>query len=175
MGIRKPRPTPKVINKVGHPKSFKEPKELMEKANSYLKKCMIKKIVGFDEGEIVNRDCYVIASIVGFANHCGVSRETIYEYGRKEEYSDTIKRIDNLFEEHNTIGVSNGDIKTAFGIFYFKNKHGYVDKTETTNHNINKNIETNQMSDEELEEVINGETIGIEATSTRGTGEKKNP
>lgn len=99
---------------------------------------------------------YNLLSIVGFTNFLGRKIDVQgnkYWYGLGDEYSHTKKEIENDLEEHWMIGTANGDIRTAFGIFYGKNKFGYADKIETINTNLD--YDAVELSDKELEKIIN--------------------
>jgi hypothetical protein len=77
-----------------------------------------------------------------FCVFLGVNTEYLYQL--PDEFSKTLKQIDELFENHTILAVGSGDTKTAFGIFLMKNKYGYTDKQEI-NQTLNATIEDNTI------------------------------
>ena len=104
----------------GHPRSFKDDKDFMNKFDQYLDRCV---------------EAERLANIAGFCAYCSISRETFY--AQDNYYSDTFKVIQAKLEDE-----AINHKATSMGIFYLKNKFGYVDKVETsnTNHNINEDV-----------------------------------
>lgn len=71
-----------------------------------------------------------IPDIEGFCDFVDAYRDIISEYEKKEEYSDTIKRIRNwIYYKKKQLAMQNKMNPTIF-IFDAKNNAGYVDKTE---------------------------------------------
>lgn len=66
----------------------------------------------------------------GLAVALGIDRTTLINYGKKDEYFDTVKKFRNIVEayaEERLFGKS----QVAGTIFALKNNHGWVDKTES--------------------------------------------
>jgi len=121
--------TPK--NPVGRPLAFKSVEELQEKIDEYFDMCdnRIQHVYDKKSGsviEIINPEPYTMA---GLAYACGVDRDTIRNYSKKEEYFGTIKRA----REKVQTDVERRLMETqpTGAIFNLKNNFGYVDKTES--------------------------------------------
>jgi hypothetical protein len=111
--------------KMGRPRIFETPQEIEDLFVEFLAKCTKEESV---------------PTIVGFTIHARISRETYYAYQRNAEFTDTIKRIDELLEECSLQGMFKARNPVAF-IFYLKNKFGYSDKvvvenTQTIQHQL---------------------------------------
>lgn len=66
-----------------------------------------------------------------FARNIGVSRETLYEWGRVHpEFSDALKRAKEIMEEFLIENTLNGNYAQSFAIFMAKNTIHWTDKTE---------------------------------------------
>lgn len=71
-----------------------------------------------------------IPDVEGFCDYVDAYRDILCEYEKKEEYSDTIKRIKNwIYYKKKQLAMQNKMNATIF-IFDAKNNAGYVDKTE---------------------------------------------
>lgn len=105
----------KTKSKGGRPPSFKSPEELENKIQKYLKECEEK------EKPVL---------VVGFAVFCNVHKDTIYEYAKKPEYSDSLKRLTQAAEHSLVSGGLVGKYNSSFAIFLAKNNHKYKDKVE---------------------------------------------
>ena len=96
----------------GRPRKFKNKKELenaLEEYKAYL-----------EESEKP-------PTIAGLAYYTGIERQTLYNYSKKQEYFDTIKRFRDwilMNYEQEAITRGNGGI-----VFLLKN-YGYTDKQE---------------------------------------------
>ena len=77
-----------------------------------------------------------IPDVEGMAVYLDCSRETICQYEKLEEFSDTIKKVKNKIAFHKKQGAMSGKINPTVFVFDFKNNHHYNDKTEVDN-NIN--------------------------------------
>ena len=97
----------------GHPLKFKSVKELQKKIDAYFTRC--------------EKDDEPL-TITGLALALDTSRETLMEYGEREEFVDTIKKaklkIEHAYELRNIKRGNAGDI------FALKN-FGWKDKTES--------------------------------------------
>lgn len=118
----------------GHPRSFESAEDFMNKFDEYLEHCEIHE---------------KLANIAGFCGYCRISRETFYK--QREYYSDTFKVIQARLED-----AALNHTSASMGIFYLKNKFGYVDKVETINQNINR-----EMTEEEAEAILKKEGIEV--------------
>ena len=105
-------------NPGGRPLKFKTPEELQEKIDEYLGQC-----------KILER-CPTIA---GLARALEVDRQTIYNYEKKDEFFDIIKRgRDYILAELEDKLVNENNVGGA--IFIAKN-YGYTDRITTENNN----------------------------------------
>ena len=73
----------------------------------------------------------------------GVNRSTLYEWAKvHEEFSNAIKKYDEMFAEFLQLNALLGNYNAAFSIFTAKNKMGWTDKVETKNeHNFPTGIQ----------------------------------
>lgn len=122
---------------VGRPLLFKSPKELQEKIDEYFADCdntIIKTILDKNKNIIATvTKPYTVTGMAYFLNTC---RETLVDYGEKEEFSDTIKRakmkIQTDYEERALTMTSH----PIFSMFTLANNFGWKNKSEqdiTTN------------------------------------------
>ena len=127
----------------GRPRLFNTVEELEEKIQEFYDYCELKEVpLTFER----------------LAVFIGIDRQTIYNYEKRDEYFDTIKRVrENIKADIMEKGMS-GAINSTFGIFCLKN-YGYTDKQEitSTNTNVNKNIDMSQVSTEDLKKLIDNE------------------
>ena len=99
----------------GRPRLIDSPEEMLEAGLKY-----------FDDCEKNNKPIL----ITGLALALGLSgREALAEYGRREEFSDTIKRLKSVCENYAESRIY-GDKNPAGAIFALKN-YGWTDKTQT--------------------------------------------
>lgn len=72
-----------------------------------------------------------IVSMGGFAKYCGISRQMMLNYSKKDEYKDVIADIkDDIASIYEEKALS-GKINTTFAIFLLTSKFGYKN-----NHNV---------------------------------------
>lgn len=103
----------------GRPPKLSSPEELQEK---FLEWKQLLGMGGAKYGEVPD--------VEGFCDHIDSYRDLFSEYEKKEEYSDTIKRIKNwIYYRKKQLAMVNKMNATIF-IFDAKNNFGYVDKTE---------------------------------------------
>lgn len=125
---------------VGRPRLFNTVEELEQKIQEFYDYCELKEVpLTFER----------------LATFIGVDRKTIYNYSQKDEFFPSIKRVrDKIQADIMERGMS-GAINPTFGIFCLKN-YGYTDKQEieSTNTNVNKNIDMSQVSTEDLKKLI---------------------
>lgn len=118
------------LQKVGRKPKYSEVEKLQKKIDEYFANCPDKRVItGFDKnnGEFVTMELNT-PTITGLAFYLGFcSRDSFYEYGKKPEFSDTIKkarlRIENEYEKQ----LYND--KCTGAIFALKNL-GWTDKIE---------------------------------------------
>lgn len=117
----------------GRPNKISSKKELENKIDKYFKECDNKS------------EPY---TITGLCITLDICRDTLSEYAKKEEFSDTIKkaklRVENYLEKH--LITDNG---TTGIIFNLKNNFGWKDKQENINVNTSyedyiKRVEGNE-------------------------------
>ena len=124
----------------GRPRLFNTVEELEQKIQEFYDYCELKEVpLTFER----------------LATFIGVDRKTIYNYSQKDEFFPSIKRVrDKIQADIMERGMS-GAINPTFGIFCLKN-YGYTDKQEieSTNTNVNKNIDMSQVSTEDLKKLI---------------------
>lgn len=117
--------------KGGRPKAFNSVEEMQEKINKYFKYCDSKSEILPD-----GRYKYKPYTISGLCVYLDVSRDTLCEYEKLDEYSDTIKKakkkIENWLEENSLAGLTNPTVS----IFNLKNNFGWKDRTEIEQTNI---------------------------------------
>lgn len=122
----------------GRPKKISEVDELNNKIKKYFVECDNKK------------EPY---TITGLCLALDICRDTLCEYAKNEEFSDTIKkaklRVENYLEKHLIT-----DTGTTGIIFNLKNNFGWKDKQELE-HSGNINNPFNELSTEELRQLIN--------------------
>jgi hypothetical protein len=117
---------------VGHPPIFNNPEEMKEKIDAYFAQCDARKVERFDkEGKVylaAHPEPYTMA---GLAFALNVDRQTILNYGKKEEFFGTIKKARMKVEmdvERRLMETTN----QTGAIFNLKNNFGWVDKQETS-------------------------------------------
>lgn len=134
-------------------KLFKKYKE--EKGFTHIQKLS-------NAGVVVKLKKHNLLTIVGFTNFLGDELDkpflnNKYWYELHDDFNTAKSRIENEIEEHWTTGSVNGDMNSAFSMFYGKNKFGYVDKQEidqTTK--LDATLEVNKMTEKELKDIIKG-------------------
>lgn len=105
-------------NKGGRPPAFTTEAELSLTIEKYLHECK-------------ESDPQKIPNKAGFCVYAHIHRDTYNEYKKKEQFSDTLKRLESIIEEA-WIQRLSGNSPTG-AIFYLKNafKEDYKDKQET--------------------------------------------
>lgn len=122
----------------GRPKAYKEVEEMKKKINKYFEECDKK------------QEPY---TITGLCIALDICRDTLSEYIKKEEFSDTIKKaklkVENYLERHLIT-----DSSTTGIIFNLKNNFGWSDKQQIE-HSGNINNPFEGLSTEELRKILN--------------------
>lgn len=130
----------KTGNPVGRPPKYNNVEELEALIEEYYEWCEI-----HDKPLTFER----------LATFLDVDRRTIYSYSQKDEFLPTFKRVkERILSDIMEKGMAN-EINPTFGIFCLKN-YGYSDKQEvvSTNTNVNKNVDMNNISTEDLKKLI---------------------
>lgn len=126
--------------KGGRPKKYTEVEIMQQKINKYFEEC--------------NKDNepYTVTGLCLALNIC---RDTLAEYAKKEEFSDTIKKaklkVENYLERHLIT-----DNSTTGIIFNLKNNFGWTDKQQLE-HSGNINNPFEGLSTDELRQLINND------------------
>lgn len=102
---------------VGRPPKFDSPEQLEDMFEQWK--------ASFADG--TNSD---IPDVEGLCVHLDTARQTLFDYEKKPEYSDTIKRLKDWIHYKKKQLAMNGKIPPAIYIFDAKNNAGYVDKQE---------------------------------------------
>lgn len=106
----------------GRPPRFNTPEELTEQIDKYFERFSYN-----ENGDIIGRK----PTVAGLALELGFeSRQSIYDYAEKGEFSYAIKRALLAFEAYHESSLSCPS--TTGHIFWLKN-HGWKDKTEVDN------------------------------------------
>jgi len=99
----------------GRPPAIKSPLELDAAIDDYYLKC---------------QESEEPFTIIGLAVHMGISKDTIIEYGKNPEFSDSYKKAMALAEKSLVHNALTGGYNPTVSIFLLKNNHGYKDKQE---------------------------------------------
>lgn len=122
----------------GRPKKYKDVEIMQQKIDKYFIECNN------------NKEPY---TVTGLCIALDITRETLKEYLKKEDFSDTIKkaklRIENYLEKHLIT-----DSSTTGIIFNLKNNFGWSDKQQIE-HSGNINNPFEGLSTEELRKILN--------------------
>ena len=142
-------------NKGGRSKLFKSADELHKKIEEYFAWCdSHSKLTVTDKGVYKEFKPYTIS---GLCLYIDMTRDTLSQYEKQEQFSDTIKkakqRIENWVEENSLIG----NINPTTSIFNLKNNFGWKDRQEIDAKTVNTNINTDisDLPPEALEEITN--------------------
>jgi hypothetical protein len=125
----------------GRPLKYNDPVEMQILIDKY-----------FDDCDINDKPY----TITGLALALDTNREALINYGKRDEFSHTIRKAKLRIQNYAECCLFNGK-NPAGVIFNLKNNHGWVDKQEvvTTNTNVNTNgIDLSGMSIEELKSLI---------------------
>lgn len=100
-----------------------------------------------------NPDTDDIPDVEGLCIYLDTARQTLFDYEKKTEYSDTIKRAKDWIIYKKKQLAMRGKIPPAIYIFDAKNNAGYVDKTEVESKDeITHRFE--DLDDEQLDRAI---------------------
>lgn len=106
----------------GRPPKFESPQHLLTLFTEWKDSFVLG---GLRHGEIPD--------VEGFCDFVDAYRDLFSEYAKKDEYSDTIKRIKNWIYYKKKQLAMQGRMNAAVFIFDAKNNAGYVDKQEVDN------------------------------------------
>ena len=126
------------MSKAGRPKKYTEVEIMEQKIKKYFLECDAK------------NEPY---TVTGLCLALDITRETLREYLKDEQFSDTIKKaklkVENYLEKHLIT-----DSSTTGIIFNLKNNFGWTDKQQVE-HSGNINNPFEGLSTEELRQLIN--------------------
>ena len=126
-----------MTKKRGRPKAYTEVEIMQKKIDKYFEECY------------KNNEPY---TITGLCIALDICRDTLSEYMKKDEFSDTIKKaklkVENYLEKHLIT-----DSSTTGIIFNLKNNFGWSDKQQVE-HSGNINNPFSGMSTEELRQLV---------------------
>lgn len=127
-----------MVKKCGRPKKYTEVEIMQQKIDKYFEKCT------------KDNEPY---TITGLCLALDITRETLSQYLKEEQFSDTIKKaklkVENYLEKHLIT-----DSSTTGIIFNLKNNFGWTDKQQLE-HSGNINNPFEGLSTEELRQLIN--------------------
>lgn len=133
-------------NKVGRPVLYKTKEELQKIIDDYFDWCdnRTKTIYDNKTGNEVVINWPAPYTMSGLARRLGMSRETLVQYGHKEEFSDTITCAREKVQEDIEIRLM--ETRNEKGaIFNLTNNFGWKQKNETDLTSKGEKIETNQI------------------------------
>lgn len=117
----------------GRPLKFESPEQIEKAASEYFEMCKKDKLP---------------LTMTGLAIALDTDRQTLVNYGNKEEFFDTIKRIKLVVENFAESCLFDGK-NTAGVIFNLKNNYGWVDKQEIdTKVNMSYEEKLKQVADD---------------------------
>lgn len=123
----------------GRPKYFENPDELRDLFYVYIEDCI-------ENSKFPN--------IAGFKAYQGISSQRLFEYEKKEEYSDVFSWIKNVLEDQT---LQDNNLHPTVKKLYMQSRLGYVEKTETKNTIVDNNIDklSPEQRDERIKQLIN--------------------
>lgn len=133
------------MEKKGRPLIFNNVEELEKKIQEYWDYC--------EERE----KPYTIS---GLAYYLNTTRQTIFNYSRRDEFAPIIERArDRVLMDTEERLQESGKNSTAGIIFSLKNNFKWTDKVEieSTNTNVNNNVDLSNLSVEEIRELLKDE------------------
>ena len=158
----------------GRPNKFETPEELEKLIQHYFdsitkteyawnvktegkgksKKIIIEPILNNAGEQVTYTSYYEIPTVTGMCLHIGISRSTLFEYEKKEEFTNTIKSAKDRIEKYNEEQLYRREQVTGV-IFNLKNNFGWRDKQEqeVTATNNNYNYDMSKLSTEQLEHI----------------------
>lgn len=121
---------------MGRPKKVKTVKELQKIIQKYFNECFK---LDKETGEYINIQPITIR---GIALACNVTYDTLIEWSKREDFSETILRAKLFVEEYTEKQLFNKDKPTNGIKFSLINNFKWQDKSvvESTNTNVNKTL-----------------------------------
>lgn len=114
----------------GRPLLYQSKEELQQEIDKYFDECKHHKTTIITKsGESIETEEPLIPTIAGLAYHLGVDRQTIYNYEKRDEFFDTIKKNRDYIIAQMESSLMNSDGNVTGKIFLAKN-YGYTDKQE---------------------------------------------
>jgi hypothetical protein len=130
------------MRKPGRPRIIKSPEEMDRLVEEYVAKCR-------EEGEPL--------TLTGMILHLGLSsRQSFDRYGERPEFTDSVKRAKLLIENEYERKLDRA--RPAGAIFALKNM-GWSDTQEVAFKGALANLDLNQLPDELIERIAEGENI----------------
>lgn len=118
------------MSKGGRPRKYDSVEEMKPLIDAYFQDCDEKKeYITNDKGQ--TKIIYEPYTVSGLCLALDVCRDTLLEYEKLEEFSDTIKRAKRRIENWIETKSLNSMINPTVSIFNLKNNFGWKDKTET--------------------------------------------
>lgn len=125
------------VNSVGRPPVFSTPQELQDKIDQYFKEGVTTKTVVIGKAPNNYTIEVEVPTITGLAYYIGFeSRQSFYDYEKKDEFTYTIKKVRLFIEQHYEEMLQTGN--TIGAIFALKN-FGWNDKQEIMHQGIPEN------------------------------------
>ena len=144
----------KEINIGGQPPMYSDPKVLQDKIDDYFKNGVSTKPVVVGRGENKEVVEIPVPTITGVCLHCGFeSRQSFYDYEKKEGFSYIIKKARLFIEKHYEELLQVGN--TTGAIFALKNM-GWIDKITQDHKNDGGKFENskNDLTKEQIDKLI---------------------
>lgn len=104
-------------NTGGRPPKYKTKSVLSRKVNEYFE----------NSGTKTKDGAFTLYTVQGLCVYLDICRDTLNEYEKKEEFSDTIKRAKKKIEKNNLEGATLGYFSVPMTIFNLKNNFGWKD------------------------------------------------
>jgi hypothetical protein len=131
---------------------FKTNEELVEAVDDYFKNGVRKKSVIVGRGENKEVVEIEVPTITGLAIHLGFeSRQSFYDYEKREGFSYTIKRARTFIEQHYEELLQVGN--TTGAIFALKNM-GWIDRHEADITTKGESVNRIEVSKEQIDKLI---------------------
>ena len=132
-------------NDIGRPRKFDKPEDLQRAIDVYFEKCdnNTKQIVTKD-GVVLDVLDPIPYTIEGLCMVLEIDRASLLHYEKYPEYKEffnTVKKAKSKVQLNKLERGLSGRSNPAVTIFDLKNNHGYVDRQETTQTNINISID----------------------------------
>jgi len=162
----------------GRPLKFKSAKELQKKIDEYFDSCYEEVwIETLDANKVPTGEWIQLFdhmgnprkkqirpfTISGLAVHLETNRQTLLNYGDREEFFDTITRAKARIENFTEEQLFDKEARNISGIqFNLKNNYGWVDKQEVDNNIGNKDGKPFETIDKKLKDLSKEELAQLE-------------